>query len=440
MTRILVTTHAITGHLRYATPLVRELVAGGHDVLWYTGRAFEPLVVDTGARFAPMTTRAGADAGAVDALQGAPDRAGGVGGYGNTVLEVFVRPVAAFVADIDELITSFAPDVVVSDHSFLAGMFAAERRGVPLVAFSTGALHVSSADTAPYGTGLPPARGPLGRMRNRLLYQLVRRVVMRAPQREATRIRAALGLPPLGGFFFSWPQRIVDRYIQTSIPQLEYPRRDLPESVVFCGPMRLTGLDDWVEPVWWGRIAQARAAGEPVVFVTQGTAATDPEDLLLPTVEGLAGEGMLVIATSGGRDPAEVLAPDRHPANLVLEPYIPFTEVLPHVDLMVTNGGFGGVQTALALGVPLVVVGDSEDHMENNARVGWSGAGRWLKKERQTAGTMRDAVRTVLTQPAYRARAREMMTAYARYPDGAKAAARVVLEAAASRGHEIRTP
>jgi UDP:flavonoid glycosyltransferase YjiC (YdhE family) len=434
MTTILVTTHAITGHLRYATPLVRELVIGGHDVLWYTGRAFESMVVGTGAKFAPMTTRAGADAGAVDALQAAAGRAGGVGGYGGTVMEVFVRPVPAFAEDIDELIDTFAPEVVVSDHSFLAGMFAAERHGVPLVVFSTGALHVSSVDTAPYGTGFPPARGPLGRMRNRLLYQLIRRVIMRVPQREATRIRAELGLPSLPGFFFSWPQQIVDRYIQSSIPQLEYPRRDLPDSVVFCGPMRLEGLDDWQEPAWWGRIAQARDAGRPVVFVTQGTAATDPQNLLLPAVDGLAGEEMLVIATSGGREPREVLSADRHPANLVLEPYIPFTEVLPQVDLMVTNGGFGGVQTALAQGVPLVAVGNSEDHMENNARVGWSGAGLWLKEERQTAEGMREAVRTVLTRPTYRARARELMAAYARYPDGAQAATRVILDTAASRG------
>ncbi|MEO3927596.1 nucleotide disphospho-sugar-binding domain-containing protein [Micromonosporaceae bacterium B7E4] len=433
MTTILVTTHAITGHLRYATPLVRELVAGGHDVLWYTGRGFESLVVGTGATFAPMSTRAGADAGAADALQSAPGRTGGVGGYGATVLEVFVRPVPAFVADIDELIDSFAPEVVVSDHSFLAGMFAAERRGIPQVVFSTGALHVSSADTAPYGTGLRPLRGPLNRIRNRLLYHLVRRVVMREPQRAATRIRAALDLPPLDGFFFSWPQQIVDRYIQSSIPQLEYPRRDLPDSVVFCGPTRLDGLDAWERPAWWGRVTQARAAGRPVVFVTQGTAATDPEDLLLPAIDGLADEDVLVIATSGGRDPREVLAANRHPANVVLEPYIPFTEVLPQVDLMVTNGGFGGVQTALAHGVPLVAVGNSEDHMENNARVAWSGAGVWLKKERQTAERIRDAVRTVLTRPAYRARARELMTAYERFPDGAQAAARVVLDTAASR-------
>ncbi len=431
MTRVLVTTHTITGHVRYATPMVRELVSQGHDVLWYTGSVFEPLVVGTGAKFAPVTTRAGAGAGASDALQSAPGRGGGVKAYGATVLEVFVRPIPAFVTDIDELIDSFGPQVVVSDHSFLAGMFAAERHGIPLVAFSTGSLNVPSVDTAPNGTGLPPARGPLGRMRNRLLYQLVRRVVMRGPQQALAQIRAELGLPRLSGFFLSWPPRIADRYIQTGVPQFEYPRRDLPASVVFCGQMRLDGLDAWERPEWWGRIAQARAAGRPVVFVTQGTAATDPQNLLLPTIDGLADEEVLVIATSGGRAPRDVLTERRHPANLVLEPYIPFTEILPHVDLMVTNGGYGGLQTALAHGVPLVAVGNSEDHMENNARVAWSGTGIFLREEQQTAKRMHDAVRTVLSRPEYRARAQELMAAYQRFPDGAQQAARVILTAAA---------
>ena len=53
----------------------------------------------------------------------------------------------------------------------------------------------------------------------------------------------------------------------------------------------------------------------------------------------------------------------------------PTTCLLPHVDAMVTNGGYGGVQQALAHGVPLVVAGDSEDKPEVAARVQWSGAG-----------------------------------------------------------------
>ena len=43
--------------------------------------------------------------------------------------------------------------------------------------------------------------------------------------------------------------------------------------------------------------------------------------------------------------------------------------LLPRTDVLVTNGGYGGVQQALAHGVPLVVAGRTEDKVEVAARV-----------------------------------------------------------------------
>lgn len=429
MTRVLVTSHAITGHVRYAIPLVRELIADGHEVLWYTGQLFEPLVVKAGAEFAPMTARTGFD-GAADALRDMTKGGSGLRGFGDVVLKLFVKPIPSFMADMEELFDSFRPDVLVADHTFMAGVLLAERRGLPRVAFSTGALSVPSVDTAPFGTGLQPARGPLGRVRNRLLYRLVRLLVLNEAQRLAEAIRADLGLEPLPGLFIGWPSLVAHKYIQSSIPQLEYPRRDLPTSVVFVGAMPLDGVDDWPRPDWWDRVTQCRAAGRPVVFVTQGSAEADPRRLLLPAVEALAGEDMLVVGTTTGLDPRQVLPAHRRPGNLVLEPYIPFTEILPLADLLVTNGGLGGIQTALANGVPIVAAGKTEDHMENNARVRWSGAGVTLRSDQPSAAAVRAAVRNVLDQPGFRTRARELMAAYREYPDAAGHAARLVLHAA----------
>jgi UDP:flavonoid glycosyltransferase YjiC (YdhE family) len=428
MTRVLVTTHAITGHVRYAVPLVRELVAEGHEVLWYTGQLFEPLAVKAGAGFAPISQRTGFDFSTSDALQGQSDRDSGLRGFRDVVLRVFVKPIPAFMADIAELLDSYEPDVLVADHSFMAGVLLAEQRGLPRVAFSTGALSLPSVDTAPFGTGIQPSRSALGRVRNRVLYRLVRLLVLGEAQRVAESIRRDLGLDPLPGLFLSWPALVAQRYIQASIPQLEYPRRDLPPSVAFVGMLPLDGLDDWSPPSWWHRVAACREAGRPVVFVTQGSAATDPRQLLLPAVEALTGEDMLVICTTGGRDPRSVLPVDQRPDNLVLEPYIPFTEMLPLADLLVTNGGLGGIQTALSQGVPLVAVGNEEDHMENNARVRWSGAGLWLGRSRPSAQELKTAVRTVLNTPSFRNRARELMAAYHEHPDSARRAARLIVE------------
>jgi UDP:flavonoid glycosyltransferase YjiC (YdhE family) len=83
------------------------------------------------------------------------------------------------------------------------------------------------------------------------------------------------------------------------------------------------------------------------------------------------------------------------------------------VSVMVTNGGYGAVNHALSLGVPLVVAGDSEEKPEIAARVAWAGAGINLGTGRPTASQIREAVRAVLTKPQYRQRAQALRTAFA---------------------------
>ena len=138
-----------------------------------------------------------------------------------------------------------------------------------------------------------------------------------------------------------------------------------------------------------------------MVHVTQGTLDNaDLGRLLLVTTRALARDDVLVVATTGGPDP-EPLRRDL-PANVRLERFVPHDLLLPHVDVMVTNGGYGGVQQALANGVPLVVAGDSEDKPEVAARVQWSGAGVNLHTGRPSPAMVGRAVRRVLAHGSYR--------------------------------------
>jgi UDP:flavonoid glycosyltransferase YjiC (YdhE family) len=144
-----------------------------------------------------------------------------------------------------------------------------------------------------------------------------------------------------------------------------------------------------------------------VVHVTQGTLDNaDLGRLLLLTTRALAHDDVLVVATTGGPDPG----PLRRglPANARLERFIPHDLLLPRADVMVTNGGYGGVQQALAHGVPLVVAGDSEDKPEVAARVQWSGAGINLRTGRPSPARVARAVRRALSRPSYRSRARAL--------------------------------
>ena len=122
-------------------------------------------------------------------------------------------------------------------------------------------------------------------------------------------MRERLGLPPIDAYFMDWGVEIADRYLVPTVPAFEYPRRDLPENVEFVGPFLPEGVDDWTPPEWWADVLAARAAGRPVVLVTQGTIATDPRNLLLPAIEGLADSDALVIVDDrrvrrGRGDPA----------------------------------------------------------------------------------------------------------------------------------------
>jgi UDP:flavonoid glycosyltransferase YjiC (YdhE family) len=142
--------------------------------------------------------------------------------------------------------------------------------------------------------------------------------------------------------------------------------------------------------------------------VTQGTVANHNFDLLVaPTVAALANEpDVLVVATAGGR-PVEAI-PGPIPSNARVASYLPFEWLLPKVDVLVTNGGYGSVNQAMSFGIPLITAGTTEDKADVNARVAWSGVGINLATNEPTQTALREAVRTVLDSPRYRARAATM--------------------------------
>ena len=174
-------------------------------------------------------------------------------------------------------------------------------------------------------------------------------------------------------------------------------------------------------PDWWDYSERRR-----IVHVTQGTYANgDPTELIVPTVRALAGEDVLVVATTGGPDPRTIERAygGRLPANVRVERFMPYDHLLRAAHVMVTNGGFGAVHHALRHGLPLVVSGTTEDKVEVNARVAWSGAGVDLRQQRPEPDAIRAAVLRVLDD---RAQFRRAATRLARAIDRTDAVASVL--------------
>jgi UDP:flavonoid glycosyltransferase YjiC (YdhE family) len=280
---------------------------------------------------------------------------------------------------------------------------------------------IPSIDTAPPGSARRPAREGEPRWIYRFLNWLTFRVVFRSANRAYQRARAAAGLPATERTYFEVmsPQL----YLQPTVPAFEYPRSDLPPQVQFIGPLVPASAPAAELPPWWSDLEAARARGTPIVLVTQGTLATDPQELIAPALRALADEPVLVVATTStttstttsmttSMTASAQLDP---PANARVAPFIPYQALLPLLSAMITNGGYGGVQMALAAGVPLVVAGGSEEKPEIAARVQWSGAGIDLRTGRPTPAQIRAAVRRVLDEPGFRDRVRAIASDMATY-------------------------
>jgi MGT family glycosyltransferase len=399
MSRFLFTTTPFVGHTRPALPVAKLLVERGHSVRWYTGAAMADSVTAVGATFVPMSEGDQSTVGLDEFLPERADRTGRRQAQFD-FMHALARPVRTQIADLRRILDRQPADVVVGDAGFLGGPLLQELGGPPFAAFGISVLGFPAPDLAPFGLGLEPARNAFGRARNRVLDRLMRSGF--SPMTAGMNaIRAEFGLVANNRTVFEH-QLSASLYLQFGAPGFEYPRPNLPGNVRFVGPPRPLPSAGWREPPWWFGV---RGGGRRIVLVTQGTAARDLSQLIEPALTGLAKEDMLVVAVSGSEDAPQIAHP---PDNAQVAPFIPFERLLPYVDVFVTNGGYGGVQLALAHGVPIVAAGRTEDKTEVNARVAYSGVGINLRTQRPSPGQVRGAVRRVLGEPNFRERARSV--------------------------------
>ncbi|KAH8889146.1 MGT family glycosyltransferase [Thozetella sp. PMI_491] len=198
-------------------------------------------------------------------------------------------------------------------------------------------------------------------------------------------------------------------------PSLDYPRSDLHPHIRFLGLFPLKGLgDDFVAPGWLEelRAIAALPADAPekkkIIFVSQGTVATEVDHLILPALRAFASRSDLrVVATLGHR--GRKLPDDFElPANATVVDYFPYDAILPITDVFVNNAGFGGFSHGVMNGVPMVMSGITQDKPEVSARAEWAGLGINLRAQIPTPEALTEAVDKILADPSYKKRVLEI--------------------------------
>ena len=409
MARFLVATLPVNGHVTAGMVIAQELVRRGHEVGWYTGHRFQSKIEAANIRF--FGIKASLDYDDRDPNSFFTDRKGlrGFKELKYMIKHILTDAAPGQVTDLEEIYQEFPADVILADPLLYGGGWQHERGGPVWAAYGHLPLTFTSCDTAPFGLALLPDASFMGRLRNRFLTWMGMQTSVRDVVAHVDQTRATVDLPAQKkdpGAVAMSPYL----FLQGTTPEFEYPRSDLPPQVHFVGPF-LPPPSQFTVPQWWSDLWQS---GYPVVHVTQGTMETDPTELLLPTIQALAGEKVLLVVTTGG-SPVETLNLPSLPDNVRIETFIPHYYLLPYVSVMVTNGGYNGVQLALANGVPLVVNGHVDDKPEVGRRVEWSGVGINLRNRRPSPAQIRQAVQKVLNDPLYRTNAQQMQANFSQY-------------------------
>jgi len=416
--KILVASTPATGHLNPLIAITKFLIEDGHEVVLLSGTAYRNRIDKCGARFHPLPGEADVDFSHLPDV--VPELAGIEPGFDwlRTALEkAFVDKVADQHRGLLEVLKGFPADAIIADDMFfgILPMLLGDRAArPPVLVCGTSVLHWRREDKAPLFMGLPPATSSAQFKEYEAIAEVYDARVDQPSLRRLKPVLEALGFPALDFPMFEATVALADTYLQLSVPGLEFPR-PVPAGVKFIGALPMIPGQAPIPP-WAGDLDGMRR----VVLVTQGTVANHDFGLLVePTLKALANEpDILVVATAGGRPVDTIAGPI--PDNARVADYLPFEWLLPRVDVLVTNGGYGSVNQALSFGIPIVAAGLTEDKADVNVRIGWSGAGIDLKTNHATSTAIRAAVRTVLDTPNCRRHAQRLAAEFADIDTGAE--------------------
>jgi UDP:flavonoid glycosyltransferase YjiC (YdhE family) len=370
----------------------RRLVARGCDVRILTEPCLREAVEGIGARFVPFTAwfvRTDARQPLLtDWRTRFPPAALAI-----SMRDVVLGPAPIVAADVSRVLDEEDADALVVDWLMPGAVAVGEARNLPTAVL----LHCVNMLPAPGRPGGPaaPATGPLGRLRDRLLWGAFR--LLANQHRPAfNAMRGQLGLPPLVGVLAQYDS--ARRILVQTTRTFDFVGDPDPDNLVYVGPVldMPWGMEEaWTSP--W-----PADDPRPLVLLSLSTTFQDQQAILQSAIEALGRLSVRALVTLG---PAMTGCAFTLPDNVVAVASAPHDAILPLASVAVTHCGHGSTIRALAHGVPLVALPMGRDQDGTARRIVYHGLGL-APGHRPTA--IARAVQTVLDEPRYRTAALAM--------------------------------
>jgi hypothetical protein len=151
-----------------------------------------------------------------------------------------------------------------------------------------------------------------------------------------------------------------------------------------------------------------RDDGRPLIYFTFGTVFNTDIGQLVTIVNALGDLPARVLVTVGPRGDPDAIG--TVPENVHVARYVPQTQVLPHVALVVSHGGSGTFLASLGRGIPQLCIPQAADQFANAAAGERVGACLTVEPGAVSADRVSSAASRLLREPAFGDAARKVHT------------------------------
>lgn len=375
------------GHTNPTLGVVRELTARGHQVWYYSYAPFREKIEAAGATFVSCDE-------ATPEQDLSPREAARMG----KDLALSTRVLVDVTLTLDHRVCAemeqLKPDCIVADSMAMWGKAVARKLGIPFVSSTTTfAFNRFSAKI------MKQSVGSLATM----LFSMPK------VGKQIKRLQAK-GYPVKNVLDILQNDDNTHTVVYTS-PQFQPCAETFSDKYAFVGPS--------VRPAA-GEIEKTR---DKLIYVSMGTVNNDMLPFYRRCIAALGGLDCQVILSVGTAVPLEAFG--ELPEQVSVFPQVDQIAVLEKADVFLSHGGMNSVSESLYYGVPLVLLPQTSEQGGVAARVVQLGAGILLEKQSQQA--IRQEVRQVLEDPAYRENAAAISAGFRRC-SGAKGAADKILQ------------
>lgn len=381
------------GHTNPTLGVVRELVARGHEVVYYSYEPFREKIQAAGARFVPCD--------AYDAeLNLTPTEVARIGKDLAFSTHILVETTLALDEMVCREMVALQPDCIVADSMAVWGKAVALKLGIPFVSSTTTfAFNQHSAKIMKQSPG--QLFGMLFSMPK--IQKDIRRL-----QTKEYPIKTVLDLIQ--------NDEETHTIVYTS-PEFQPCAETFSDKYAFVGPS--------IRPAA-GKVEKTR---DKLVYISMGTVNNDMLPFYRNCVEALKDSDYQVILSVGTQIDREALGP--LPSHISVHAHVDQMAVLAQTNVFLSHCGMNSVNESLYHSVPLVTFPQTAEQGGVAARVEQKGAG--LRLQKTSPAAIRAAIDQVLIDPGYGEAAARIAATFHACPGPAGAADKILQVCGGSR-------